>query len=173
VLDLGRLFVGDVTSVSAELGIVTPERARADGTIAVVDADDLAYLHLRYANGAYGLMRVSRVARGRCDIRRIEVFGERASLVLEIDYRISRVLRADERTEWRGDGFREVFAHDARISTWGGNTLEWVDASLEGREMSPNFEDGLRSQEILDAALRSHAERRWIDLQRNLPPIRS
>jgi predicted dehydrogenase len=164
VLDLGRLFVGEVASVSAHLGIVTPERARPDGSTGTVDADDLAQMQLRFANGTYGLMRVSRVARGRCDIRRIELFGERASLVLEIDHGLCRVLRADERTQWRGDGFREVFAHDPRISTWGGNTLEWVDASLEGREMSPNFEDGLRSQEVLDAAIRSHAERRWIDL---------
>lgn len=164
VLDLSRLFLGEITSVSAHLGIVTPERAHPDGTVGVVDADDLAYMHMRYANGAYGLLRVSRVTRGRCDIRRVEVFGERASLVLEIDYGISRVLRADERTQWHGDGFREVFAHDARISTWGGDTQAWVDAALEGREMAPNFEDGLRSQEILDAAIRSDAERRWVDL---------
>jgi predicted dehydrogenase len=164
VLDLSRLFVGEVAAVSAHLGIVMSERVRPDGTVGQVDADDLAYLHLRYAGGTHGLLRVSRVARGRCDIRRVELFGERASLVLEIDQGVARVLRADEVTAWRGDGFREVFAQDPRISTWGGNVLEWVDASLEGREMSPNFEDGLRSQEILDAAIRSDAAQRWIDL---------
>jgi predicted dehydrogenase len=153
-----------VASVSAHLGIVTPQRQHPDGTLHQVDADDLAYLHLRYAVGAHGQLRVSRVARGRCDIRRVEVFGERASLVLEIDTGISRVLRADEATAWRGDGFREVFAHDARVSTWGGNVLAWVDAALDRREMSPSFEDGLRCQEILDAAIRSAETRRWVDL---------
>ena len=96
--------------------------------------------------------------------RKRNASGERASLVLEIDEQLTRVLRADEMTTWRGDGFREVFAVDPRISTWGGNTLAWVDAALDGREMSPNFEDGLRNQEILDAAIRSDAERHWIDL---------
>ena len=165
VLDLGRLFVGEVASVSGHLGIVTHERPREDGTLGVVDADDLAYLHLRFAAGAHGLLRVSRVARGRCDIRRVELFGERASLVLEIDTGISRVLRADDATAWRGDGFREVFASDARQFTWGGNVHEWVDASLEGREMAPNFEDGVRCQEILDAAIRSDIDRRWVEVQ--------
>jgi predicted dehydrogenase len=164
VLDLARLFVGEVTAVSAHLGIVTPERVRPDGTVGDVDADDLAYMQFRFASGAHGLLRVSRVARGRCDIRRVELFGEKTSLVLEIDKDISRVLRADEPTAWRGDGFRIIFAHDARRSTWGGNVLTWVDAALERREMAPSFEDGLRVQEIADAALLSHAEQRWVEV---------
>ena len=164
MLDLARLFVGDVASVSARQGIVTPQRVRPDGTTSTVDADDLAYMHLQFAGGAYGILRVSRVARGRCDGRRVEIYGERASLVLEIDTQVARVLRADDTTTWRGDGFREVFANDPRIWTWGGNTIEWVDASLAGREMTPSFEDGLRCQEILDAAVLSNLERRWVDL---------
>ena len=164
VLDLGRLFVGEVTAVSAHQVVVTPERKRPDGTLGHVDADDLAYMHLQFATGAHGLLRVSRVARGRCDLRRIELYGSKASLVLEIDTGISRVLRADESTAWRGDGFRIVFANDARSSSWGGNARNWVDAALERREMAPSFEDGLRCQEILDAAMHSAEEWRWIDV---------
>jgi predicted dehydrogenase len=166
MLDLGRLFVGEVAAVSAHLGVVTPERVRPDGTVGRVDADDLAYLHLRYANGPHGLVRVSRVARGRCDLKRVELYGERASLVLEMDKGVDRVLRADEPTMWRGDNFRVVFAFDPNVRTWGGNVMAWVDAALARREMRPSFEDGLRCQEILDAALRSHMEGCWIDVSR-------
>jgi predicted dehydrogenase len=166
MLDLGRLFVGEVAAVSAHLGVVTPERVRPDGTVGRVDADDLAYLHLRYANGPHGLVRVSRVARGRCDLKRVELYGERASLVLEMDKGVNRVLRADEPTVWRGDNFRVVFAFDPNVRTWGGNVLAWVDAALARREMCPSFEDGLRCQEILDAALRSHTEGCWMDVNR-------
>jgi predicted dehydrogenase len=66
---------------------------------------------------------------------------------------------------WRGDRFREVFAHDTHSSTWGGNVIAWVDASLERRPMNPNFEDGVRCQRILDAALCSAGERRWIRVE--------
>ncbi len=164
VLDLGRLFVGEVGAVSACLGIAVPERPRPDGTPGRVDADDLAYLHLRYRDGAHGIVRVSRVARGRCDVRRVELYGERASLALEIDQGVNRVLRAEETTRWRGDSFYEVFASDPAIWTWGGNIHAWIDAALDHNALTPSFEDGLRCQEIVDAALRSHAERRWIDL---------
>jgi predicted dehydrogenase len=164
MLDLSRLFIGEVASVSADTAVVTPERTRPDGTIGVVDADDLSYLHLRYANGTHGVTRVSRVARGRCDLKRVELYGERASLVLEMDRGVNRVLRADEATQWRGDGFYIVYASDPQQRSWGGNVQAWVDASLARREMTPSFEDGLRCQEILDAALRSAAERRWVDL---------
>jgi len=166
VLDLGRHFLGEVTAVSAHTAIVNRERVLPNGEQAMVDADDLAYLHLRYECGTHGLLRVSRVARGRCDVRRIELFGERASLVLEIDYEISRVLRADDLTLWRGDRFREVFAHDTRSSTWGGNVIAWVDAALARHPMSPNFEDGVRCQRILDAAIASAAEERWVEVAR-------
>jgi predicted dehydrogenase len=158
VLDLGRLFVGEVQSVSAQVGTVVHERIGTDGALKTVDVDDLAYLHLQFDSGTRGLVRVSRVARGRCDIRRVELFGERASLVLEIDQGVNRVLRADEMTAWRGDGFREVFAHDPRAWFWGGNISTWIDSALKGEEMTPSFEDGLRCQEILDAALLSADE---------------
>lgn len=164
MLDLSRVFIGEVSAVSAQLAVVTPERPRGDGEMGIVDADDLAHVHLRYANGAYGLLRVSRIARGRCDYRRVELYGDRASLVLEVDTGVTRVLRADSMTGWRGDGFREVYACDPAVPTWGGNTVAWIDAICDGRPMSPDFEDGLRCQEILDAAIRSDDERRWIDL---------
>lgn len=165
LLDLSRVFAGEVGEVFARLAIITPERPRGDGTMGTVDADDLAHLQLRYADGAYGLMRVSRVARGRCDSRCIELYGERASLVLEIDSGINRVLRADAMTGWSGDGFREVYSTPAADKNWGGNTQAWIDAIVEGRPMSPSFEDAVRCQEILDAAIRSDHERRWIDLE--------
>jgi predicted dehydrogenase len=164
VLDLGRVFAGEVRAVFAQLAVITPERRRADGTMGTVDADDLAYLQLRYANGAYGLVRVSRVARGRCDGRCIEIYGERASLVLEIDSDVNRVLRADTATNWRGNSFRQVYSTDPAETNWGGNTQSWIEAIADGRPVSPSFEDAVHCQEILDAAIRSDHEGRWIEL---------
>lgn len=167
MLDLSRLFVGEVSAVDARFGIVTTERPRPDGTTGRVDADDLAHAHVRYANGAFGLVRVSRVARGRCDLKRVEIYGEKASLILTMDRGVNEVRRADEATAWRGDMFRPVFVYDPTIRIWGGNVQEWVDASLARREMSPSFEDGLRCQQILDAGVRSNEEGRWADVARD------
>ncbi len=41
---------------------------------------------------------------------------------------------------------------------------EFISAICEGREAVPSFYDGLRAQIVADATLRSHAERRWVDI---------
>jgi predicted dehydrogenase len=41
---------------------------------------------------------------------------------------------------------------------------EFVSAIVEGREAVPSFYDGLRAQVVADSVLRSHAERRWVDI---------
>jgi predicted dehydrogenase len=41
---------------------------------------------------------------------------------------------------------------------------EFVSAIVEGRAAVPSFFDGLRAQLVADAVLRSHAERRWIEV---------
>jgi predicted dehydrogenase len=41
---------------------------------------------------------------------------------------------------------------------------EFVSAICEAREAVPSFYDGLRAQIVADSVLRSHAERRWIDI---------
>jgi predicted dehydrogenase len=40
---------------------------------------------------------------------------------------------------------------------------EFVSAIVEGRDVVPSFYDGLNSQLVADAVLKSHAERKWID----------
>jgi predicted dehydrogenase len=40
----------------------------------------------------------------------------------------------------------------------------FVDAILAGKPPSPSFLDGMKAQEVIDAATRSSAEERWVDL---------
>ena len=44
----------------------------------------------------------------------------------------------------------------------------FVDAILAGKSPSPSFLDGVKAQEVIDAAARSNAESRWVDLARPL-----
>jgi predicted dehydrogenase len=39
-----------------------------------------------------------------------------------------------------------------------------VDEILEGRPQECTFHDGAMSQQIIDAIIAAHAERRWVDL---------
>ena len=42
--------------------------------------------------------------------------------------------------------------------------LDFVSAIRKGEQASPDFEDGLRCQEVLEAVERSDAEGRWLTL---------
>ena len=53
---------------------------------------------------------------------------------------------------------------DGRIAPLRRLAQRFVEAIQEGRrDLRPSFEDGLRSQVLLEAALRSHRERAWVD----------
>ena len=41
---------------------------------------------------------------------------------------------------------------------------EFVSAICEGRQAVPSFYDGLNAQVVADSVLKSHDERRWIDV---------
>jgi predicted dehydrogenase len=43
-------------------------------------------------------------------------------------------------------------------------TRLFIDAILGGFKPEPGFEAGVAVQKVLEAALKSHAERRWVDL---------
>jgi predicted dehydrogenase len=54
-----------------------------------------------------------------------------------------------------GIGYDVTFVHEI---------AEFLIATGEGRTVHPDFGDGLRCQEVLDAIERSAAERAWVDL---------
>ena len=42
---------------------------------------------------------------------------------------------------------------------------EFVSAIVERRDAAPSFADGLNAQIVADAVLRSHEERRWVEVE--------
>ncbi len=46
---------------------------------------------------------------------------------------------------------------------------EFVSAIVAGRPAVPSFFEGLQAQRVADAVIVSHAERRWVDIPRELP----
>jgi predicted dehydrogenase len=40
----------------------------------------------------------------------------------------------------------------------------FIDGILEGRPPSPSFHDGLKAQEVIDAAIESHRSGTWVSL---------
>ena len=150
-------------SAQLETVVKTPTSVAGPMTSTV---DDTCFLLLRFANGALGACLYGAAVATAAGPARLEVYGSKATLVMDGD----RLLMAKP-----GSPLAEVKLekpdlplgmsdlHYLPFALW---TRQIVAAVREGKSLKPDFEDGLRCQRILDAAHRSAAERRWVDLPR-------
>ncbi len=164
-LDTMRYLFGEVVAVNATLATVAPQHKPIDRPHHIVaDADDTFFLTLRFANDAVGAFLSGAAAPTGSGKMVLEAYGTDGSLVLDGDTLLAGKkgaelghVRLDELPEPPVSGdqhFKPFFA-------W---TNEIVGALLSGDKITPSFEDGWRSQQILDAARRSSRERRWVEI---------
>jgi len=174
-LDLARWLVGEIAEVTGTMKTFVTERPLPGGKgRGAVDVDDAALCLLRFENGALGSVEGSRFAPGRKNHNRFEINGSKGSIVWDLE-RLNELQLYVE--EGPNSGFRDVIATDAKhpyVSAW------WPPGHLVGYEHSfthtvhdfvqgihtqvlptPNFEDGVRNQRVLDAVERSAASGRW------------
>ncbi len=173
--DLARYLVGEIAEVTAATTTFIKERRLPDSNArAPVDVDDAAVALLRFQNGAIGSVEGSRFAPGRKNDLRFEINGSKGSIVWELE-RLNELDLYIE--EGPSSGFRKVLVTNPKhpyISAW------WPEGHIIGYEHSfthtvvdllhavhsqklptPNFEDGVRNQRILDAIERSATTGRW------------
>jgi predicted dehydrogenase len=174
-LDLARYLVGEIAEVSGFLQTFISERPLPDGKgTGKVDVDDAAYAHLRFTNGALGSVEASRFATGRKNYNTFEINGSKGSVCFNLERMNELELYVEE---GKDSGFRTILATDAKhpyVQAW------WPPGHILGYEHSfthtvvdligavktqqlptPNFEDGVANQRVLDAIERSSASRHW------------
>ncbi len=152
-------------------------RRDADGKSRSVDVDDALAFLARFEGGAIGTFEATRMAPGRKNYNQIEVNGTEGSIRWNLE-RMNELelFRFDAPRD--GQGFRRIMCmdepHPYAANWWPDghilgyehtfvNTLADFLRSLRGRKVfSPNFDDGLRVQAVLDAALKSAKTRRWV-----------
>jgi predicted dehydrogenase len=182
--DLGSHFIylaswyfGKISSVSCQLGFLR-ERAPLDPDGQPYElADDVALLLLQFENGALGSLHLSAVADDPTSPQWMEFHGSDGTLYSAIDFgRLQRVTgkrAGDEAIAelsipdriWQGANRESVLAtfndlqHKQDFMTRG-----FITAIVEGRPVKPDFQDGASVQRVLDAALKSHQERSWVDV---------
>ena len=164
LIDLARWYVGDITSVNARLGTYV-DRPGIEGR-PLDPANDSAILTLEFKNGTQGVIQVSAVAHvGAQGIQQqLSLHGESGSLEANV-YGTEIEIRAMRQHE---EAFQTLPIPD---HVWGntnrakpflvsyteplGDRL-FIDAIVEDRLLSPTFYDGLKTQEVVDAALKSN-----------------
>jgi predicted dehydrogenase len=174
-LDLARYLVGEIAEVTGTLKTFIDERPLPDSKQrAKVDVDDAALALLKFESGALGSVEGSRFATGRKNYNRFEINGSLGSIVWDLERLNELELYLEEGPN---SGFRTIQVTDGKhpyISAWWppGHIIGYehsfthtvydlIRAVSEQKLPSPNFEDGVRNQKILDAIERSSSSGRW------------
>lgn len=155
--DVARLFMGDVKSVYSIGGTLAYPEMKEIGDI------DNAVISMYFANGALGVVDLSRNAVYGYDIR-AEILGTKGTL--KIGYLRETpllVLTKEGVTHDVVPHFMERFG-DAYLS----QIQNFVDNVLNGKEPDVTGEDGIKALQISLAATQSYKENRPIELEKQV-----
>jgi predicted dehydrogenase len=180
IIDLARYLVGEFSEVSGMLHTFIKRRPlegkRGYGRVTV---DDAAMCLARFRNGALGVLEATRFAPGRKNGIQIEINGSKGSVTFDFEdmNRLKFYRGADPDTE---RGFRDILVTEPvhpYVGNWWppGHIIgyehtfihtfaDFINAAAGGKKVSPDFEDGLKNQEVLEAVEKSARTKRWVKL---------
>ncbi|WP_415853267.1 Gfo/Idh/MocA family protein [Sinomonas sp. G460-2] len=178
-IDQVQYLLGDtVTEASGRLHTFVPRRPGPNGAENVT-VDDAAWATLALASGAIASVEASRVAVGRKNSLRIEVYGADGALAFDLE-RLNELEFLDVYGPKAEQGFRRIVVtepHHPYIDAWWpqGHVIGWehtfvhqirdfLVAIRDGKSPSPSFEDGLQVQRVL-AAIEESAAAKSITIQ--------
>ena len=176
MIDLARWYVGEIARVSACLSTYVA-RPGVEGQ-ALDPANDAAFLVVEFANGAQGTLEVSAVAHiTRGQERCIRLYGQSGTLEADESFTDGEIrgARQDEKQLqvlsipeelWAGvDRAQPLIEQvlDAFLKQPIGDR-QFIDAILDDQSVAPSFHDGLKAQEVMEAAIQSHEQGVWVSL---------
>jgi predicted dehydrogenase len=192
LIDLAHFLVGEMTEVVGMSETFIKERplpssmtglsaqGSKEGPRGPVTVDDATLFMSRFANGALGSFEATRFAPGHRCTNSFEINGSKGSVKFDFERMNElQVYFTDDAADVQG--FRRVLATDpahAYAHAWWppGHTIgyehtfihevvELMEAFRENRQPVPNFVDGVKCQEVLEAVDKSIAEKRWVKLE--------
>jgi predicted dehydrogenase len=182
-VDLARYLLGEIDAVCAAQKIFVKERPLPSGRgVGTVTADDTTYFLARFRDGALGSFVATRLATGRKNCLRLEIFGSGGAVIFNLERlnELQYYSRSDPETV---QGFRTILVTGSThpfIEAWWppGHIIGWehtfihevrdlLVAIAEDRSVTPDFHDGLRCQQVLDAARESAGQQAWVAVPTN------
>lgn len=174
LVDLARFLLGDISEVVAETKTFIKERKNEKGELEKVDVDDAALLLMNFENGAVGSIEATRFGPGFQELDRIEIHGSNGMIRFYLDNPFEIFLFFNDEDPkgvkrvilkpWPG----AVWPPSKSIEGWGFLFVtlfhDFFKSVLSRSKASPNFYDGLKAQEIVEAAYIASKERRWVNL---------
>jgi predicted dehydrogenase len=181
-VDLGRYLVGDIQAVTAMMKTFITERplpGKGAGTfkagtgatdMAQVTVDDAAFMLAEFENGALGSFEASRFANGRKNYNYFEIYGSKGSLVFNLE-RMNELQYLDLSDTADEQGFRTILVTNSThpyVAAWwppghiigyehefSHAIVDFLTAIEKGTKIAPNFYDGMKVMQVLEAAIKS------------------
>ena len=192
VIDMARYLLGDFKRVNAQMETVIDERPiphseldtfddsvkSSVGKKAKVDVEDKCEMLIEFKNGIKGSIDISRCAHGHRNCLGFEVIGDKGSVIFNWE-RNNEIKYFSNEEPLATQGFRTIqigpYHPYSKISwpiaglnigfieTFFIEFYEFFSGIINGKEISPNFHDGLMIAKIVDAIIKSSISRKWED----------
>jgi predicted dehydrogenase len=178
---LARWFYGEITGLNCYLAILVNRADAPDGRL-YNRADDVAIVTVRFASGACGSLMVSTVdweGTKFGQTQHMDFHGSHGTLYSTVDWDAVQAVRGVKAGEtggpkdlpipdsiWNGarrdsvhNTYRDVFRQQDNMAR------EFITAIAEDKPVYPDFEEGARVQQLIDACVASaRAGCCWIDV---------
>ncbi|WP_026464416.1 Gfo/Idh/MocA family protein [Adhaeribacter aquaticus] len=193
-VDLAQYLIGDIKSVSCLTSNFIKERPLAvesssgnlsaeakEGERGEVTVEDAALMMVEFENGAIGSFEASRFATGRRNHNTFEIYGSKGSLIFDLENMNELLFYSNEDPQGM-QGFRKILATDAThpyVKNWwpAGHTIgyehtfihavvDFLDAIAENKTIEPNFKDGIKTLQVLEAGLLSAQTGQRVNLKK-------
>jgi len=191
LIDTARFLVGDFEKVIGMSKTFIKERpivekmtglsgkAQSDAPKGEVTVDDATLFMAEFKNGALGCFEASRFANGHKNAMSFEINGSKGSLKFEFE-RMNELQYFSAEDEEGTQGFRLIQCTEdihPYVSAWwpAGHVLgyentfvhemyEFAASIAKDKQTVPNFFDGFKCSQVLEAVDLSITERQWIEV---------
>ena len=146
------------------------------GKVEPVGIDDASAFLCRFQNGSLATFEATRYARGHKALNTLEINGEHGSAMWDL-HDLHRIQWFDHRDEGRLRGWRSIHVSDGdhpymkhwwvpglQIGyehTFIHQVADFLEALAAGKAAAPTFRDGLATDRVTDAVLKSAKTRQW------------
>lgn len=177
-LDYAHSMLGPITRLVAHTQRIHDVRGGQ-----VNDLEDWVAILADYTNGAVGVLESTKMATGRGESAQsqdyVEINGSEGSIVFQLEQPLQLQLTKKGETKLRvvpvpteflkaPNSPRDPSVGDPVFAFRYDQNFEFIEAIRQNRPCSPSFYDGALAQGVMDAALLSAKERRWVDVS-NIP----
>ena len=176
-IDTALWLNGPIAEVSAMTETFVKERKHnLTGKVEAVGIDDASAFLCRFENGSLATFEATRYARGHKALYTLEINGEHASAFWDL-HDLHRIQYFDHQDEGRVRGWRNIHVTDGDqpyMKHWWVPGLQigyehtfvhqfadFVAAADGGKSLPPTFRDGLATDAVTDAVLKSAQTRQW------------